>query len=80
MSGTPAYLAPEVARGAESDFASDVYSLGATIYLAVEGEPPSATTSNPMAMLHRVASGNPKPPVRSGPLTATLLSMMAQIR
>ena len=46
--------------------------------MAVEGEPPSGNDVNPMAVLHRVASGNTNPPVRSGPMTATLLSMMAQ--
>jgi len=30
VAGTPAYLAPEVARGAQPDRASDVFSLGAT--------------------------------------------------
>ena len=30
VTGTPAFLAPEVARGIESGFASDVFSLGAT--------------------------------------------------
>ena len=77
VTGTPAYLAPEIARGGESNFASDVYSLGATLYMAVEGAPPAGTDSNPMATLHRVASGNTNPPVRSGPLTGMLLAMLA---
>lgn len=77
VTGTPAYLAPEVARGARSDFASDVYSLGATLYMAVEGEPPTGSETNPMAVLHRAASGNTNPPLRSGALTPMLLSMLA---
>jgi eukaryotic-like serine/threonine-protein kinase len=75
--GTPAYLAPEVARGASSDFASDVYSLGATLYMAVEGRPPFGEEQNPMAVLHRAASGAWDPPVRAGALTPALQAMMA---
>jgi serine/threonine protein kinase len=77
VTGTPAFLAPEVARGAASDFASDVYSLGATLYMAVEGNPPFGTDQNPMAVLHRVASGASDPPTRSGPLTPMLNTMMS---
>ena len=46
VTGTPAYLAPEVARGAPSSPASDVFSLGATLYAAVEGAPPFGTGDN----------------------------------
>ncbi len=45
ITGTPAYFAPEVARGDEPAEPSDVYSLGATIYTMVEGEPPYASTT-----------------------------------
>ena len=45
LAGTPAYLAPEVARGEDSTFASDGFSLGATLYAAVEGIPPSGPTT-----------------------------------
>ena len=77
LTGTPAFLSPEVARGAESNAASDVFSLGATLYTALEGSPPFGTGENPMATLHRVASGNLTPPRNGGPLTPLLLRMLA---
>ena len=75
--GTPAFLAPEVARGAESSFASDVFCLGSTLYAAVEGTPPFGLDTNTMALLHRVASGVFPPPQRTGSLTRILLDMLA---
>ena len=77
VTGTPAFLAPEVARGAPSGFPADVFSLGATMYAALEGAPPFGIDQNPMATLHKVASGEVIPPRRSGPLTAVLLQMLA---
>jgi len=77
VTGTPAFLAPEVARGAPSGFPADVFSLGATMYAALEGAPPFGIDQNPMATLHKVASGQVIPPRRSGPLTAVLLQMLA---
>lgn len=76
VTGTPAYLAPEVARGESATFASDVFSLGATLYTASEGTPPFEPTDNPMALLHRVASGHVRPPTRSGALTPLLTRML----
>jgi eukaryotic-like serine/threonine-protein kinase len=75
--GTPAYLAPEAARGEESNFASDVFSLGSTLYAAMEGSPPFGTDQNSIALLHRVAAGTYKPPQQSGPLTPLLLQMLS---
>lgn len=77
VTGTPAYLAPEVARGARSNPATDVFSLGATLYAALEGMPPFGTADNPMALLHRVASGQIEPPRRSGPMAPLLIRMLA---
>jgi hypothetical protein len=75
--GTPAYLAPEVARGAAPDFASDVCALGATLYMAVEGRPPFGTEDNPIAVVHRVATGQWDEPTRAGELAPMLARMMA---
>ncbi|MFI7675437.1 protein kinase [Actinophytocola sp. NPDC049390] len=76
LAGTPAYLAPEIARGDESTRASDVFSLGSTLYHAVEGRPPFGTNSNPLALLHAVASGRVPPPRNAGPLAPALMSLM----
>ncbi|WP_410616947.1 serine/threonine-protein kinase [Amycolatopsis sp. lyj-109] len=74
--GTPAYLAPEVADGAEPGFPSDVYSLGATLYTALEGRPPFGTDENQLALLKRVGAGAVTPPATSGPVTDTVLRLL----
>ena len=76
LTGTPAYLAPEVARGRSSTFAADVFSLGSTLYFAATGSAPFGNDANPMAVLHRVASGEPPEPVRNPALRPVLEAMM----
>ncbi|WP_424189705.1 serine/threonine-protein kinase [Actinokineospora sp. G85] len=77
IAGTPAYLAPEVAIGREPAAASDVYSLGSTLYAAVEGEPPFGLSENTLGLLHAVASGKINKPVQSGALTDVLIALLA---
>ncbi|MBC6448268.1 serine/threonine-protein kinase [Actinokineospora xionganensis] len=76
LAGTPAYLAPEIARGKDPGHASDVFSLGATLYHATEGTPPFGLNPNPLALLHAVASGRIDRPQNAGPLTHTLMSLL----
>ncbi|CCG01436.1 Serine/threonine protein kinase [Blastococcus saxobsidens DD2] len=77
LTGTPAFLAPEVAQGFEMTEASDVFSLGATLYTCLEGMPPFGMDDNALGMLHRVAGGQVMPPRRAGELTGPLLRMLA---
>jgi len=77
ITGTPAFLAPEVAQGREMTEASDVFSLGATLYTCIEGQPPFGMEDNALGMLHRVAGGQITPPRRAGSLTEPLLRMLA---
>ncbi|HEX4223552.1 MAG TPA: serine/threonine-protein kinase [Pseudonocardiaceae bacterium] len=76
FAGTPAYLAPEVARGSDPTSASDVFSFGATLYDAVEGGPPFPERQNQLALLRLVAEGIVQPPRQAGPLTALLMQLL----
>ncbi|MFD7653086.1 protein kinase [Actinosynnema sp. NPDC059797] len=76
LAGTPAYLAPEVAKGYDPGPPSDVFSLGSTLYAAVEGAPPFGLNENTIALLHQVASGKVVPPKQAGPLTALLMRLL----
>ena len=60
--GTPLYMSPEQARGEQVDFRSDIYSLGATLYHLIAGEPPF-TGKSAMAILEKVTQQE-LPPIR----------------
>ncbi|MGH3883147.1 MAG: serine/threonine-protein kinase, partial [Pseudonocardiaceae bacterium] len=77
LAGTPAYFAPEVARGELPGPAGDVFSLGSTLYTAVEGEPPFGLDENTLALLRTVAEGRVRSPQRAGPLATVLMQLLA---
>jgi eukaryotic-like serine/threonine-protein kinase len=76
LAGTPAYLAPEVAKGEDPTPAADVFSLGSTLYTAVEGHSPFGLSENTLALLYAVAAGKISPPRQAGPLTALLMRLL----
>ncbi len=75
--GTAAYLPPEVARGADPTPAADVFALGATLFHALEGEPPYGASSNPLAVLYAAANGQVSEPRNAGPATDFLLQLLS---
>ncbi len=77
IAGTPAFLAPEIARGREPAAPSDIFALGATHYAAVEGIPPFGLDENAYALLHKVATGEVDPPQQAGPLEPLLMRLLA---
>ncbi len=48
--GTPAYMSPEQVLGEEPSSASDIYSLGVTLFEMLAGRPPYISASNPAAV------------------------------
>jgi serine/threonine protein kinase len=58
--GTPAYMAPEQLEGKEVTYASDIYSLGATLYHFLSGAQPRNTT-NLKTMVFEALTYRPRP-------------------
>ncbi|MFC3996548.1 serine/threonine-protein kinase [Nocardiopsis sediminis] len=75
LPGSPGYIAPERLRSGETTAMADVWSLGATLFYAVEGRPAydGATVAG---LLAAVLEGDPHPPRRAGPLRPILHGMM----
>jgi serine/threonine protein kinase len=74
--GSPSYLAPERALDLPAGPPADLWSLGATLYAAVEGRPPYSKSS-PVAVLAALAGDEPpRPPVRAGALQPVLEALL----
>jgi hypothetical protein len=73
--GSPHFISPERAMGHEFGPPSDLFSLGVTLYTAVEGRPPF-DRGDPIETMHAVVEDPPAPPIRSGPLTDVLMGLL----
>ncbi|CAM5318389.1 protein kinase domain-containing protein [Streptomyces abikoensis] len=73
--GSPDYLAPERALGERPGTPSDLWSLGATLYSAVEGVSPFHRTSA-LSTLQAVVQDDPPTPRRAGPLAPLLEGLL----
>ena len=73
--GSPSYIAPERARGHAPGPASDLWSLGATLFTAVEGRPPY-DGGEPLLTVTAVVTGEHEPFVAAGPLVPVLEGLL----
>ncbi|WP_369383525.1 serine/threonine-protein kinase [Streptomyces sp. cg36] len=73
--GSIDYLAPERVRGGQPGPASDLWSLGATLYTAVEGESPFRRSS-PISTMQAVVNEEPRPAANAGALAPVITALL----
>ena len=74
--GTPGFTAPERIRGDPASPASDLWSLGATLYAAVEGRGPFDDRGNAIAILAAIANSEAPRPRAAGPLSPVIEALL----
>lgn len=73
--GSAHYIAPERAVGHPAEPASDVFSLGVTLYAALEGRPPF-DRGDAVSTMRAVVQDPPESPRNAGPMTSLLGGML----
>ena len=77
IAGSPCYMAPEQAMNERVGPAADLWSLGATLYLAVEGEPPFDKGSV-IPTMTSIVQDPPRPYRQAGPLAPVLTDLLVK--
>jgi serine/threonine protein kinase len=77
FAGSPAYVSPERILGGRPEPASDLFSLGATLFTAVEGEPPFGN-GDLVATISAVVEDPPGPYLRAGALRPVIDGLLAK--
>ncbi|MEU5877168.1 serine/threonine-protein kinase [Spirillospora sp. NPDC047279] len=77
IEGSPAYLSPERVRGEPSVQASDLWSLGATLYAMVEGRSPFLR-GHALASMVAVLLGEYEVPAQAGPLRPVIEGLLRE--
>ncbi|MEU8249020.1 protein kinase [Nonomuraea sp. NPDC048916] len=77
LAGTPAFIAPERLKGLPARRESDLWSLGATLYTAVEGRSPHER-GMALATMHAVLTDEPDPAPHAGPLAEVISGLLAK--
>ncbi len=75
--GTPSYMSPEQALGEPVGPPSDLWSTGALLYYAVEGQAPF-DQGEPISTLHAVVHGDRRPFERAGELAPLIDGLLAK--
>lgn len=78
VTGSPAYLAPEVASGSGAGAASDVWSLGATLFHVLTGRPPYDVSANMIGGLYKIVHEEPPRLADAGAFEELLRVTMAK--
>jgi serine/threonine protein kinase len=76
--GTPAFTAPERIRGEAATPAADLWSLGATLYAAVEGQGPYNHHGSAPSIIAAIVTDDPPPPKTAGPLTGVITAFLSR--
>ncbi|MFC6153632.1 serine/threonine-protein kinase [Nocardioides yefusunii] len=72
VTGSPAYLSPEVVTGGRATEASDVWAIGATLFHLLAGRAPYDTSENVLSTMYRIVN-EPPPRLETDPRLAEVI-------